>query len=172
MNSDLGRDLEMECVENHVVMPLLPTSPGPEVPEVEYVPSPCSTVNETECSNNGNRSFEKKKEFRGGQEAWQAMLYELLVYKSTHKDTNVKQGSNVGERERILSLWVQNQRRQYKLYTSGKKSSLNEERIGVLEATGFQWNLRGDSFWLKNFEDLIEYKRIHGEDCTTYFLIR
>ena len=163
MNPDLGRDTEKDCVENHGVVPLLPASPACEV---EYIPSPCSTVNETECSNIEHITFDKKKHFRGGQEAWQAMLYELLVYKSINKDTNVKQGSNVGERERILSLWVQNQRRQYKLYMSGKNSSLNEERIGVLEATGFQWNLRGDSFWLKNYEKLIEYKRVHGKSFT------
>ena len=135
--------------------------------ELEYVISPgnhsqCSVESETYSYENEGQKIEKN-DFRFGQEAWQTMLYELLVYKSIHKDTNVKQHSNAGERERNLSIWVQNQRRNYKLYMSGKNSSLNEERIRVLEMLGFQWNLRGDNFWMKNYDDLIEYKRIYGE---------
>lgn len=101
-------------------------------------------------------------DFRGGQESWNAMLYQLLLYKAQRGDLNVSsQDSNL----RLLYNWVQTQRKHYKLYQENKTSStfLNADRIAVLDAIDFQWNVRGDTFWQKNFDALVKYKNEHGD---------
>jgi hypothetical protein len=56
--------------------------------------------------------------------------------------------------DRALAVWVKSQRRQYKLYAKGGRSTLAVERFGKLEALGFAWNPRnlrnqptGDTFF-------------------------
>mmetsp|Transcript_15888 Transcript_15888/g.34382 ORF Transcript_15888/g.34382 Transcript_15888/m.34382 type:complete len:505 (-) Transcript_15888:107-1621(-) len=101
-------------------------------------------------------------DFRGGQESWNAMLYQLLLYKAQRGDLNIPHNDTS---YRLLHNWVQTQRKHYKLYQDNKTSStfLNADRIAVLDAIDFQWNVRGETFWLKNFESLIGYKTEHGD---------
>lgn len=101
-------------------------------------------------------------DFRGGQESWNAMLYQLLLYKAQRGDLNIPHNDTS---YRLLHNWVQTQRKHYKLYQENKTSStfLNADRIAVLDAIDFQWNVRGDSFWQKNFDALIHYKNEHGD---------
>ncbi len=108
----------------------------------------------------------QSKDFRGGQDAWQSMLYELLAYKVSHNnDVNVKYNrENENTKEHALYLWLQNQRKHYKYHLDGKPSFLNEERIKILEFCGVEWNVRGDAFWENMFEKLKEYRADHG-DC-------
>mmetsp|Transcript_22364 Transcript_22364/g.25911 ORF Transcript_22364/g.25911 Transcript_22364/m.25911 type:complete len:413 (+) Transcript_22364:209-1447(+) len=102
------------------------------------------------------------RDFRGGQETWSTMLYELLAYKVHHNgDTNVKV-SKEHTKEQTLYLWLQNQRRHYRMYIDGRASFLNEERIKILELVGVNWNVKGDVFWDKMYHQLIEYKQKHG----------
>eukprot|EP00551_Chaetoceros_affinis_P008323 CAMPEP_0203669104 /NCGR_PEP_ID=MMETSP0090-20130426/5561_1 /ASSEMBLY_ACC=CAM_ASM_001088 /TAXON_ID=426623 /ORGANISM="Chaetoceros affinis, Strain CCMP159" /LENGTH=377 /DNA_ID=CAMNT_0050533705 /DNA_START=83 /DNA_END=1213 /DNA_ORIENTATION=- len=106
----------------------------------------------------------QSKDFRGGQDAWQSMLYDLLAYKVSHNnDTNVKFDKE-NTKEHTLYLWLQNQRKHYKFLLDGRPSFLNEERIKILEFCGVEWNVRGDTFWENMFEKLKEYKKDHG-DC-------
>ncbi|KAL7543647.1 hypothetical protein ACHAXR_013067 [Thalassiosira sp. AJA248-18] len=101
-------------------------------------------------------------DFRGGQESWNAMLYQLLLYKAQRGDLNIPHNDTS---YRLLYNWVQTQRKHYKLYQENKTSStfLNADRIAVLDAIDFQWNVRGDTFWQKNFDSLVAYKNEHGD---------
>lgn len=101
-------------------------------------------------------------DFRGGQESWNAMLYQLLLYKAQRGDLNIPHNDTS---YRLLYNWVQTQRKHYKLYQENKTSStfLNADRIAVLDAIDFQWNVRGDTFWQKNFDALVQYKNEHGD---------
>ena len=101
-------------------------------------------------------------DLRGGQESWNAMLYQLLLFKSQRGNFNIPHNDPA---YRALYNWVQNQRRYYKLYHEETSSSnfMNADRIAVLDAIEFPWNVRGDSFWQKNFVALLAYKREHGD---------
>ncbi len=63
-------------------------------------------------------------------------LYDF--YKRQQGNSNVP--SNFPDR--TLAIWVKCQRRQYKLYTRGKRSTMTAERIYQLEQLGFVWNPR------------------------------
>lgn len=90
------------------------------------------------------------------------MLYQLLLYKAQRGDLNIPHNDTS---YRLLYNWVQTQRKHYKLYQENKTSStfLNADRIAVLDAIDFQWNVRGDTFWQKNFDGLVTYKNEHGD---------
>jgi hypothetical protein len=96
--------------------------------------------------------------FGDGQDRWNAMLYQLLLYKAQRGDLNVPH--NDAEYAE-LNAWVQTQRRHYQ---DNKTSSafLNADRIAVLDAIDFQWNLRGDTLWQKNFDALVVFQAEHG----------
>ena len=101
-------------------------------------------------------------DFRGGQESWNAMLYQLLLYKAQRGDLNIPHNDTS---YRLLYNWVQTQRKHHKLYQENKTSStfLNADRIAVLDAIDFHWIIRGDTFWQKNFDSLMVYKNEHGD---------
>eukprot|EP00581_Thalassiosira_minuscula_P007000 CAMPEP_0183706548 /NCGR_PEP_ID=MMETSP0737-20130205/3328_1 /TAXON_ID=385413 /ORGANISM="Thalassiosira miniscula, Strain CCMP1093" /LENGTH=498 /DNA_ID=CAMNT_0025933963 /DNA_START=170 /DNA_END=1666 /DNA_ORIENTATION=+ len=111
---------------------------------------------------NSNPPTTLASDFRGGQESWNAMLYQLLLYKAQRGDLNIPHNDTS---YRLLYNWVQTQRKHYKLYQENKTSStfLNADRIAVLDAIDFQWNVRGDTFWQKNFDSLLKYKNEHGD---------
>jgi hypothetical protein len=101
------------------------------------------------------------KDFKGGQAAWQAMLYSFLLFRAGRGAHAVPKPSGRSE-EKALHHWVQNQRKHCKLLKAGQLSSMTEDRLAVLEAIDFPWNFRGDSFWQRNFEALKVYKAEHG----------
>jgi len=101
------------------------------------------------------------KDFRGGQELWQAMLYNLLAFKVKHGHMNIKFNA-ADETTKNLYHWCQNQRKHYRQLTVGKDSLLNEERVKILQCVGFQWNLRGDTFWTQQLDALKRYKLEFG----------
>ena len=60
------------------------------------------------------------------------------------------------------------QRRQYQLMQKGKTSTMNKERIQLLEGLAFQWSICKDTWsekekgWYAQFKRLAEFHRIHG----------
>ena len=102
------------------------------------------------------------KDFRGGQESWNAMLFQLILFKTKNGDFNIAPDDSSN---RTLFNWIQSQRRHYELYMDNKTSStfLNADRIAVLDAIDFQWIIRGESFWQKHFDALVAYKREYGD---------
>jgi len=116
-----------------------------------------------------------QKDYRKGQEYWQAMLYDLLAFKVKHGHMNIKFNPS-DETVKNLYHWCQIQRKHYRQLTVGKGSLLNGERVKILECIGFQWNLRGDTFWNQQLEELKNYKNEFGESCgfklyLTHFLL-
>jgi hypothetical protein len=69
---------------------------------------------------------------------WEQRLSELLEFKQLHGHCNVPSSYH---KNHSLSVWVQCQRRQHKLFMAkSKQSHMNQERIEKLEAGGFLWN--------------------------------
>eukprot|EP00980_Cylindrotheca_fusiformis_P005845 scaffold1228_cov119-Cylindrotheca_fusiformis.AAC.12 len=69
--------------------------------------------------------------------SWQEKYHRLAAYKRTHGDFNVRRSSQTNIQ---LLTWMKGQRRQYKLYTSGRPSTLTMERIQALNSLGFLWS--------------------------------
>ena len=78
--------------------------------------------------------------------AWQERLSELREYWSLNGHCNVP--SNFPPNPQ-LATWVKCQRRQYKLFWSGKTSNMTKERVAQLEKLGFEWELRGSNKSMK-----------------------
>eukprot|EP00978_Attheya_sp_CCMP212_P004734 scaffold10364_cov61-Attheya_sp.AAC.10 len=132
---------------------------------------------------------DQPSDFAGGTEAWNAMLFQLILFKTRHSHVNVRHDDSD---HRSLYQWVQTQRRHYKLYynnnnatpsssstvptdtvdqnkdppapnNSNKNSGfLTEDRIAVLHALHFRWNIRGEQNWKRNYDDLVLFKAANG----------
>ena len=66
----------------------------------------------------------------------------MTRYSELKRYHNEQGNCNVPSREGALGAWVRNQRVQYSYLAQGKKSSMTEERIKLLEKINFVWNLR------------------------------
>eukprot|EP00814_Leptocylindrus_danicus_P002452 CAMPEP_0116025168 /NCGR_PEP_ID=MMETSP0321-20121206/12860_1 /TAXON_ID=163516 /ORGANISM="Leptocylindrus danicus var. danicus, Strain B650" /LENGTH=303 /DNA_ID=CAMNT_0003497255 /DNA_START=851 /DNA_END=1762 /DNA_ORIENTATION=+ len=89
---------------------------------------------------------------------------ELMKYRDHNGHCNVPQKpfSSLGE-------WVKKQRVAFKKFDAGKVSRITPQRIKILNCIGFVWDASGvgrrnDEGWMRNFEELMEYKEKHG-DC-------
>mmetsp|Transcript_55771 Transcript_55771/g.135141 ORF Transcript_55771/g.135141 Transcript_55771/m.135141 type:complete len:215 (-) Transcript_55771:375-1019(-) len=72
-------------------------------------------------------------------ELWNQRFVDLQKYKEKFGDCNVP--INYADNKQ-LAVWTKTQRRQYKCYTTGRKSKITPERIDRLNAIGFSWNPR------------------------------
>lgn len=70
------------------------------------------------------------------QLVWEKMFRELMEYKERHGDCDIPSKYPANS---VLATWATRQRSQYKLYITGKKSSITPERVAVLEDVGFTW---------------------------------
>jgi hypothetical protein len=66
---------------------------------------------------------------------WEQRFHEVIQHRMTHGHTNVSRNKYPK-----LLMWIKCQRRMYKLFCSGKKSSLNLDRIQRLNDIGFCWD--------------------------------
>lgn len=71
--------------------------------------------------------------------AWYERLEALKLYRAKHGNCMVP--TNFPE-DKPLAVWVKCQRRQLKLFRSGRQSTMTEERFTELEKLGFEWNPR------------------------------
>jgi len=69
--------------------------------------------------------------------------------------------SNVPHNASSLGAWVYHQRRKY------KRKSLTQDKVDQLEKINFQWQV-GDTKWKSKFDELLEYKAIHGHCNVPY----
>ena len=91
---------------------------------------------------------------------WDARLEELKEYQSRHGNCLVPQQYPENPQ---LGTWVSNQRKQYRLMKEDKPSPMTPERVKKLEELGFVWSIFShDSHWEAKFEELREFKEIHG----------
>lgn len=113
---------------------------------------------------------------------WKRKFEELQLYKSQHGDCRVpsRYPANVA-----LGRWVRRQRKQYRFLRTGRKSLLNEEKVSILEAIGFEWKGPSNKLpydpveeeeWKRKYEGLCQYKSEHGncfirEDYTDISLV-
>eukprot|EP00956_Cyclotella_meneghiniana_P013579 scaffold19713_cov47-Cyclotella_meneghiniana.AAC.9 len=71
--------------------------------------------------------------------AWNKKMEELKEYKKKFGNTMVPQRYKTNPQ---LGTWVHTQRRQYKLLSDGKKSSMTQKKIDSLNQIGFVWVAR------------------------------
>lgn len=82
---------------------------------------------------------------------WYERFRELHIYRQKHRDCNVPQKYSPN---RKLGVWVNKQRMEKKLLDDGKRSSLTQEKIELLEQLGFVWAKRkGDHVWNERFQE-------------------
>jgi hypothetical protein len=74
---------------------------------------------------------------------WNEKFGELLAFKATRGHCNVPTECPKNPQ---LSRWVKCQRRQCKLYHTGKKSNISAARMSQLDEIGFVWNPRNLKF--------------------------
>ena len=93
------------------------------------------------------------------EQKWNAWLDELIGYKEVHGHCNVPKTSKEYSR---LGIWVYTQRREYKKFMDGDKSShMTQTRIVKLEEVGFEWSA-GLLSWEKRYQQLLDFKTDHG----------
>lgn len=117
---------------------------------------------------------------RRNQHPWNDMLFDLLKYRQMNGNLMVpfKSGGELGK-------WVASQRAQYlalQKMLAGEDSSkwqidgperLTEERMKVLSSIGFVWDVvqaDNDARWKKRFDELKEYRAMHGHVRSLYIL--
>jgi len=90
------------------------------------------------------------------QEIWELRFQELVIFKETHGHCVVPRTVPV------LGRWVKKQREHYKRKASGKNSSLTSARYERLAKLGFVWGCPQRDDWNARFQQLKEYKAMHG----------
>lgn len=138
--------------------------------------------------NDDDEGSEKVIQFRQYQaEIWSEKFEDLIEFRKIYGHCHVPHYYNENA---PLAQWVKRQRYQYKLKVDGKRSTLSDERIRLLNKIGFIWNryvasrsrplslLRHltinflshspnsshDAVWEERWNELAMYKRLHG-DC-------
>lgn len=106
---------------------------------------------------------------------WDNYYKQLIKYKEENGDCLVPK---IYKKNRPLASWVFNQRHQYRLFSAGTKSLLNQDRINTLESIGFIWNAKKskewkeaernrkqasvEGIWQGHYRNLVAYKKKHG----------
>ena len=70
---------------------------------------------------------------------WEERLNELREFHRTQGHSNVPSQYDVNQK---LATWVKCQRRQYKLFVSGRHSNMTLDRVSKLEVLDFVWEVR------------------------------
>ncbi|KAL7532390.1 hypothetical protein ACHAXR_004600 [Thalassiosira sp. AJA248-18] len=70
---------------------------------------------------------------------WNKKFHELKAYKQIYGSCMVPQRYQANQQ---LGTWVHTQRRQHKLLSEGKKSSMTEEKMKALNSIGFSWDAK------------------------------
>jgi hypothetical protein len=91
--------------------------------------------------------------------AWEDRLDKLADYRKIYGHCNVPHKYSNNSK---LSIWVANQRHQYKLHREGKTSPMTLSRIQELESLGFEWGSCHGAAWEDRFSELANYRKIHG----------
>ena len=103
----------------------------------------------------------QKLEDEGPRNAWNAMFFELLLYRAEHGDMKVRAKEDA--RYRRLYDWIVVQRKEFKAFQEDPSTSnLLEEHIVVLNSLQFPWNTRGEDHWNLNYDSLVKFHKQHG----------
>ena len=93
-------------------------------------------------------------------EIWSEKFEDLCEFRRFYGHCHVP---HYYQRNAPLAQWVKRQRYQYKLKIDGKRSTLSDERVRLLNKIGFIWNSH-DAVWEERWNELLLYKRVMG-DC-------
>ncbi len=93
------------------------------------------------------------------EDTWEERFSELVDYKERFGHTSVPKNCLMHPQ---LSVWVKYQRRHLRLYITGERSSMTEERFCKLAKLGFQWNPR------KEKKDGVMKERTEGTSSLAY----
>lgn len=120
---------------------------------------PNDTVDPTSANKKEKKGDTDEVRFSEYQaEIWTERFEDLCTFRKKHGHTNVPHSYKENS---ALSQWVQRQRYQYRLRQEGKRSTLTDERVNLLENAGFVWNSH-ESVWEERWHELLEYKNKHG----------
>jgi Helicase associated domain len=76
--------------------------------------------------------------FDSHKAVWYLRFQTLRAFHKVHGHCNIP----THFRDSSLTVWLKHQRRQYSLYQKGLKSTMNEERIQLMDSIGLDWNPR------------------------------
>lgn len=93
-------------------------------------------------------------------EIWTEKFEDLCDFRRVHGHCHVPHSY---KENAPLAQWVKRQRYQYKLKLEGKRSTLSDERVKLLDNIGFIWNSH-DAVWEERWNELLQYKQLH-HDC-------
>lgn len=85
---------------------------------------------------------------------WNSMFQTLTLFAEEQKH------SKVPRNHPKLGAWVNDQRKDYGKYKNGKPSSMNEEKIRLLESVKFTWKIQYT--WEERCVQLADYKESNG----------
>lgn len=86
-------------------------------------------------------------------------VIQLKDYQETFGHINLKKHPEKSEFDSLRN-WVAKQRREYKLFKHGANSTLNAEKIKILESVGIVWK---PSFtWYEMYQKLCRHKELYG----------
>lgn len=66
-----------------------------------------------------------------------------------------------------LGVWAAKQRREYQKLKLGEKAGITQERVDLLDSIGFDWS-PWETKWQLRVNELLEYKREHGDCLVSY----
>lgn len=119
--------------------------------------APSKSKSEGSASKSASKASKRFKPFH--EEKWNEHLEELRSFKKTYGHCLVP---HTFPENQNLARWVKRQRRQYKLMLAGKTSStMTHERVNILNKEDFIWDSH-DIIWRERFNQLLEYKNVHG----------
>uniref|UniRef100_A0A7S4MDK8 Helicase-associated domain-containing protein n=1 Tax=Odontella aurita TaxID=265563 RepID=A0A7S4MDK8_9STRA len=104
------------------------------------------------------RQTKARGAFRRDEGRWLERFEQLRSFRDANGNCNVPQKYPANP---SLARWVSQQRVEYKKLVAGTESSITRERVGALDAVGFEWNAL-DAAWSRKFDDLRRFRASHG----------
>ena len=92
------------------------------------------------------------------EEQWNERYQELVEYTKINGHCLVK---HQWSKNRPLAQWVKRQRYQYKLKCDGRRSTLTDERLKLLNDLNFVWSTQR-AIWEEKYNELVEYADVNG----------
>ncbi len=132
-----------------------PTAKSPKTTVVAQ-PAPRDADDESEDDNSEDMKDVRFREYQA--EIWSEKFEDLCEFRRKYGHCHVP---HTFTDNAPLAQWVKRQRYQYKLKVEGKRSTLSDERVRLLNQIGFIWNSH-DVVWEERWYELMDFQRVHG----------
>lgn len=128
-------------------------------PKMVGKPSSTSTSDDEDDQSEDSNDELKDVRFREYQaEIWSEKFEDLCEFRRQYGHCHVP---HTFTDNAPLAQWVKRQRYQFKLKLEGKRSTLSDERVRLLNQIGFIWNSH-DVVWEERWYELLAFKQMHG----------